>query len=200
MLVKWAIEGRRKTAKAKLSATEYDRHGGATTSAPFSTGSLTEKDRPQITGIPVEPETTAQALTAQLDRLNFEQDAALARSNESDGDRAFRRIRAEERDTMLRDDKLLALAGPDLPRHQSHPGSQEAQSSLPLTEANIEKLVHEQDGNSNDMRGTLSDRDSNIVNRAYSTTRTHDRVVSRPSLTEQKHRESEQTITREGPS
>jgi hypothetical protein len=200
MLVKWAIEGRRKTAKAKLSASEYDRHGGATTSAPFSTGSLTEKDRPQITGIPVEPETTAQALTAQLDRLNFEQDAALARSNESDGDRAFRRIRAEERDTMLRDDKLLALAGPDLPRHQSHQGSQEAESSLPLTEANIEKLVHEQDGNSNDMRGPSSDRDSNIVNRTHSTPRTQDKVASRPSLTEQRHRESEQTITREGPS
>jgi hypothetical protein len=199
MLVKWAIEGRRKTAKAKLSATEDDRHGGATTSAPFSTESLTQKNRPQSTGIQVEPETTAQALTAQLDRLNFEQDAALARSTETDGDRAIRRIHAEERDTMLRDDKLLALTGHDLPRHQSHEGSKEAQSSLPLTEANIEKLVHEQDGNLNDQRGPLSDRDSNIVNRPHSTIRTHEKVLSRPSLTEQRHRESEQTITREGP-
>jgi hypothetical protein len=106
MLVKWAIEGRRKAAKAKPSTNVNDQH----VDVP-SIDNLGGKDHPQATGSPVEPETTAQALTAQLDRLHFENDAALARSSESDGDRAMRRIQAEERDTMLRNDKLLSLTG-----------------------------------------------------------------------------------------
>ena len=197
MLVKWAIEGRRKTAKPKPSAIDDDRRGGATTSASSSTESLSGKDRPQIAGLPVEPETTAQvahALTARLDRLHFQNNAAIARSSESDGDRAMRRIYAEERDTMLRDDKLLSLTGPDLLRHNSHQ-ARDAEPSMPLTEENIEKLVHEQDGDSNAPRTPTSDGDSNTVNQPQSTSES--RLGTRPSLTEARLRESEQTITKE---
>jgi len=200
MLVKWAIEGRRKTAKIRLSTNEDDRHGGASTSAPFSTARPSGKDRPEIAGLPVESETTAQALTAQLDRLHFEEDAALARSAESDGDRALRRIQAEERDTMLRDDRLLALTGPDLLRHNSHNGSKEAEPTMPLTEENIEKLVHGQEGNSHAQRKhSVDDGDSNIVNHSIPDSR-HSKGLLRPSLTDSRQRESEQTITtKQGP-
>jgi hypothetical protein len=197
MLVKWAIEGRRKTAKTKLSTNINDRHGGASTSAPFSTASLSGKDRPQIAGSPVEPETTAQALTAQLDRLHFENDAALARSSETNADRAMRRIQAEERDTMLRDDKLLSLTGPDMLCHSSHQGSQEAEPPMPLTEENIEKLVHEQDTTTVAHKRS-SDGDSRDVNHNHSINDSRiERAFSRPSLRDQQHRESEQTITKE---
>jgi CheY-like chemotaxis protein len=198
MLVKWAIEGRRKTAKANLSPKVGDRHGGASTSAPFSTANPSRKHRPQNAGSPVEPETTAQALTTKLDRLNFENDAALARSSESDGDRAMRRIQAEERDTMLRDDKLLSLTGPDMIRHKSHQDTREAESSMPLTEENIEKLVHGQDGDSSSgVRKQPSDADSNIVNPTDSVINNRlAKVLSQPSLSDKRQRDSEQTVTR----
>ncbi|KAL5121232.1 hypothetical protein ACEQ8H_000700 [Pleosporales sp. CAS-2024a] len=145
MLVKWAIEGRRKTAKTKMDKDRLDR---ASTSALFSTTRDKGKDRRQLTDPPpAGAETTAQALTTQLDRLHFETDAALARSSESNGDRAMRRIQAEERDTMLRDDKLLSLTGPDTVRHGDRPVSSHAERLMlmPLTEENIERLAHEQD-------------------------------------------------------
>ncbi|KAH7408268.1 hypothetical protein DE146DRAFT_752408 [Phaeosphaeria sp. MPI-PUGE-AT-0046c] len=205
MLVKWAIEGRRKTAKTMLSSNVDDRHGNASTSVSVPRTSPGSKDRPQDAGSLVEPETTAQALTAQLDRLNFETGAALARSSESNGDRAMRRIHAEERDTMLRDDKLLALTtSPKVLRPNNHQDMPEVEMPMPLTEENIEKLVHGQDGNSKTPHKSPSDRDSNVVNQihnfATTTTTTPEMAPSRPSLLETRHRDSEQTVTREGPS
>jgi hypothetical protein len=197
MLVKWAIEGRRKTAKAKLSTNDSDRHGGAAT---FPTRNRRGKDRPQIAGSPVEPETTAHALTAQLDRLYFENDTALARSCETDGDRALRRIQAEERDTMLRDDKLLSLTGPDMLRHDNLQSVKDAEAPMPLTEENIEKLVHGQDTTGPARKRSSGGYDSNSVNQNHSITRRIvEDVISRPSLTGTKHRESEQTITKGAP-
>jgi hypothetical protein len=198
MLVKWAIEGRRKTAKTSLSPKGDDRHGGASISAPFSTPDPGEVHRPRNAGSPVRPETTAQALTTKLDRLHFESDAALARSSESDGDRAMRRIHAEERDTMLRDDKLLSLTGPDLIRHKSNQDTREAESSMPLTEENIEKLVHGQEGDPNGGRKHSFDAVSNTVNPTDSVTNNNRlaEVLSRPSLSEQRQRDSEQTVTK----
>jgi hypothetical protein len=196
MLVKWAIEGRRKAAKTRPTLNDHDRQGGASTSALSSRDSLSGRDPPQIAGLPAESETTAQALTAHLDRLHFEEDAALARSSDTDGDRAMRRIHAEERDTLLRDDKLLSLTGPQLPCHNSHQG-REPEPRMPLTEENIEKLVHEQDGDSNASRKQMSDGDSNVVNQPISTQHSNcGTVLSRPPMPEMRHRDSEQTVTR----
>jgi hypothetical protein len=189
MLVKWAIEGRQKTAKATPAACDDDRHIGSP-----SIHGLGEKDLRQAAGSPVESETTAHALTAELDRLHFEHDAALKRSSESNGDRATRRIQAEERDTMLRNDKLLSLTG----LHDSH-RSEDTEPCMPLTEENIEKLVHEQhDENLNAPHNQGSDKDSNVVNQPESTTNSGlTSTAPRPSLRETRFRESEQTI-REG--
>lgn len=192
MLVKWAIEGRRKTAKIKPSANDDDRQRGATATVKENKSG---KDRPHNAGLPAEPETTAQALTAQLDRLHYANDQTLARSAESDGDRAMRRIQAIERDTMLRDDKLLSLTGPEMLRHNSHQG-RENDPSLPLTEENIEKLVHEQDGDSKVSRARTSDAESNEDNQPDSMV-DNKLGKARPSLLEARHRESEQTVTKE---
>jgi hypothetical protein len=191
MLVKWAIEGRRKTAKTtsstNLSVHDNDLRGGASTSAPFSTA---KTHRPQNAGSPVGPETTAQALTTKLDRLHFENDAALARSSESDGDRA-----------MLRDDKLLSLTGPDMTRQKSQQDTREAESLMPLTEENIEKLAHEQDGDSNGERKSSSEDDSKIANQTDSIINNRlVKVSSRPTLSEKRFRNSEQTVIRGGAS
>lgn len=205
MLVKWALEGRRKTAKTSPSNNVHDRHRNASTLVSVPTTSPSSKDRPQDAGSLVEPETTAHALTVQLDRLNFETDGALARSSESNGERALRRIHAEERDTMLRDDKLLALTtGPDMYRPNSHQDIPDAESPMPLTEENIEKLMHGQEGNSKTTRKSSSDKESNVANQIQSfATTTSNNPEMRPSLLDIRHRDSErslQTVTREGPS
>ncbi|RAR08620.1 putative histidine kinase HHK6p [Stemphylium lycopersici] len=141
MLVKWAIEGRRKTAKGTPSAIDNDRRGVA---KPKPRKRSSAKDHPRTAGTSLESETTAQALTAELDRLHYQSDAAFARSSENEGERAMRRINAEERDRKLRDEKLYSLVGPQLRLHDATEGPQ-SEPSMPLTEANIEKLVHEQD-------------------------------------------------------
>jgi hypothetical protein len=192
MLVKWALEGRRKTAKDKPSTSDNDRHGVA---IPNSKVGSRAKDHPREAGISVESETTALALTAELDRLHYQSDAAFARSNENEGERAMRRIHAEERDTKLRDEKLLSLVGPQLIRHNSSQGPHN-EPSMPLTEANIEKLVHEQDADSPIARksGSPDELDSNRTNNAHSMSNTRQPTLARPGLEESRHRDSERTI------
>jgi hypothetical protein len=196
MLVKWAIEGRRKTAAAKVALVDNYRQGDASDSVPASGAELGGQDRPQTTGEPVEPETTAHALTAQLDRLNYEKDVALARSFDNDGDRTLRRIHAQERDKMLRDNKLLALTGPQILRHNSHPG-QESIPSMPLTEENIEKLVHEQDIDISTSRKS-PDENSSMINQGYSQSDLGTNIA-RPQLPKTLRHGSERTITKDSP-
>lgn len=194
MLVKWAIEGRRKAAKTSFTVNDSDRQTSAPTTSEKRSSA---KKHAQKKGSADEPETTAHALTAQLDRLHFENDAMLARSAESDGDTAMRRIRAMERDTMLRDDKLLSLSGPEQLSHNSLKERQN-QPSMPLTEENIEKLVHAQEGDSKRPHHN-SDNESNEVNQPHSTVDSGAGKI-RPSLTETRLRESQQTVTRASPS
>lgn len=200
MLVKWAIEGRRKTAKLQPSANDHDQHAGTLQQDPPSNTNVRGKDRPHNAGspgAPREPETTAHALTAQLDRLHFESDAAFAKSSESNGDRAMRRIHAEERDTMLRDDKLLALTGPPMSRHNSHQ-PRESVSSTPLTEANVEKFTHAHDDGPIDAhtRHASPDVDSAAAVQHRSSIDNRDLLAVRPSIAEARPRQkSELTIT-----
>ncbi|KAL6711984.1 hypothetical protein ACN47E_003027 [Coniothyrium glycines] len=193
MLVKWAIEGRRKTATPKLSTNVDDRHGNALSSAPTPMVGLGSIAGPPMRSLPAESETTAQALTAQLDRLHYQSDAAMAKSTEDEGDRAMRRIRAEERDTKLRDEKLLSLVGPQLIRHNSTQRP-EAEPSMPLTAENIERLVHEQDGEPGPRNTSSPGADSSMVNMPHSRTNSKQQTLVRPGLVERRLQESEQTI------
>lgn len=196
MLVKWAIEGRRKTANAKPSINAPDRHGNVPTSTPQATDNVSVKDRSQIASQPDRPETTASALTAQLDRLHYQSDAAFARTTENEADRALRRIQAEERDTKLRDDKLLSLTGPQLHRHGTAQG-RENEPTMPLTEENMERFSHAQEGDVIPRRPTDSpDAGSDVVNQPHSRTQSRaEHLAPRPSLSESRLRESQQTIT-----
>lgn len=203
MLVKWAI-ARRKTAKTKPTTNGIDRHSTSSASAPISSDGQSAKDLPQVAGLPVRSETTAQALTAQLDRLHYQNDAAFARTTEDEGDRAMRRIQAEERDTKLRDDKLLSMVEPQLIRHDNHhPQGQQNEESMPLTEENIEKLVHEQEEGEPPHHpphrsNSIFDGNSSIMaNRPDSgrESRHAHQLGLRPSLHDMRLRESEQTVT-----
>jgi hypothetical protein len=196
MLVKWAIEGRRKAAKAEPSVNAPDRQGNVSTLAPSAVDSVSAKDRSQIASQPDRPETTASALTAELDRLHYQNDAAFARTSENEADRAMRRIQAEERDTKLRDDKLLSLTGPQLHRHGTVQG-RESEPTMPLTEENMERFSHAQEGEPVPRRSMESpEAGSDVVNQPHSRTQSRvEQLVPRPSLTESRLRESQQTVT-----
>lgn len=200
MLVKWAIEGRRKTAKAQSSINVPDRHGSLSTLPSSATESVSAHNRSQITSQPDQSETTASVLTAQLDRLHYQSDAAFARTAENEADRALRRIQAEERDTKLRDHKLLSLTGPQPHRHGSAQG-QDHEPTMPLTEENIEKLTHAQDGDAAPRRPTQSpETGSEVVNQPQSRTQsTVDKLVPRSSLSDVRGRESQQTAIPQSP-
>ncbi|KAF2627976.1 putative histidine kinase group protein-like protein [Macroventuria anomochaeta] len=195
MLVKWAIEGRRKTAKAKPSVNAPDRHGNLSTLASSAMDSVSAKDRSQTASQPDRPETTASAPTTQLDRLHYQSDAALARTSENEAERALRRIQAEERDTKLRDDKLLSLTGPQLHCHGTAQG-RENESTMPLTEENMERFTHVQDGGAIPRRPTESpEAGSDVVNQPHSRTQSRaEHLAPRLSLSESSA-PSQQTIT-----
>jgi YesN/AraC family two-component response regulator len=198
MLVKWAIEGRRKRAKLSQSRNVEDHQRRLSMSAistnATSSASAQLNDRPQISQLPVESETTVQdpALT-ELDRLHFENDTALAKSTETDGDRALRRIHAEEMASNLRDDKLLSLTGPELHRHGSY---QEEESQLPLTQENMQKLENAADPDL-PSKSRQPDGDSSVALEPSSRTQsmTRESSIARPSLSDLRMCDSEQTVT-----
>lgn len=125
-------------AKALATANEQDLQGGASTPSP--TAQNPRDHLPQIAQPPTSETAASPALTAQLDRLHYQSDTALAKSSETDGDRALRRIYAEEMASSLRDDKLLSLTGPD----RLHPiNGLDSVPKLPLTHENVQKLDKE---------------------------------------------------------
>ncbi|KAF1951884.1 hypothetical protein CC80DRAFT_423851 [Byssothecium circinans] len=135
MLVKWAIEGRREMA----SGSDEDLPCSALTTAKTA---QKLHDLPHIPQLPATSETPAHpSLTAELDRLHFTSDPAVAKSSETSGDRAMQRIQAEEKASNLRDDKLLPLTG----SQRRRPASPEEASSLPLTQENMQRLEKEKE-------------------------------------------------------
>ncbi|KAK6432281.1 hypothetical protein LTR95_011552 [Oleoguttula sp. CCFEE 5521] len=130
MLVKWALEGRRKRAVA-------ERNGVSLTSHTSGTGSLGSGESPE------------EHLSRELDRLEYTQRHALERISESANDTAMRQQRAEEKAMTLRDD-LLVESGED-PRKRLGRGLSEqnvhdaeerefTSGSHALTAANMQKL------------------------------------------------------------
>ncbi|EUC32387.1 hypothetical protein COCCADRAFT_5919 [Bipolaris zeicola 26-R-13] len=194
MLVKWALEGRRKAARETPCTNDKDRRSKT---VPNPGNSFSASDHPRTAGMSLESETTAQALTAELDRLHYQSDAAFARSSENESERAMRRIHAEERDRKLRDEKLFSLVGPQLLHHEASEGPH-SEPSMPLTVENIEKLVHEQDADGSITRKSPSpdEMDSGATDHApHSVSEDNNHLgVPRPGLQQVRNRESEQTI------
>ena len=105
MLIRWAIEGKRKRAEAASSSTR-----------PSSSTSLSLPQRP-----PLDRATSsftsdnasaspADQLSSELDRLDYMQRAATQRSEETPSDKAMRQQRAEEKAMALRDEALRLSA------------------------------------------------------------------------------------------
>ncbi|KAF2468202.1 uncharacterized protein BDR25DRAFT_58603 [Lindgomyces ingoldianus] len=200
MLVRWALEGRKKLAKMPISRTVEDHQPASTpTKDKPNTPARPSNDQQQIFQHPTAPETVAQypALTADLDRLHFESNAALAKTEETDGDRALRRIEAEEMASNLRDDKLLSWAGPPrIHRHHNYQGA--GGPTHELTQENMQKFTHEREGEpTHPRRAREHDANSSVAMepRSRSESRARDSPSLRPSLSDVRLRESERTVT-----
>ena len=139
MLVKWALEGRR---KKKLREGLSSRHTDHDSSCADTESSFISPGIPE--SIPV-PENINQARAIA--------DSSTLPGIESEGDRGMQRVEAEEKATALRDDKLLAASEAHL--HHVMPGSPaigpSVRPGLPtaaLTEENMGILDREHDESS----------------------------------------------------
>ncbi len=97
MLIKWAIEGRKKRAEATAApetTLRTPKRPGAQTNVSF-TSDRSDLQDPQ------------EHLTSELDRLEFAHRTAFERSSESTGDLAIQQQQAEEKAITLRNDVLM---------------------------------------------------------------------------------------------
>lgn len=130
MLVKWALEGRRKR-------TELGKLGGQANRPPTRRAPSSFNSRESI-------ESPQDHLTSELDRLEYNQRNALERSSETAGDTAERKQRAEEKAITLRND-LLKESGED-PKTKlgkgpgEHDASRRDSEETKLTLANVKKF------------------------------------------------------------
>ncbi|KAI9812484.1 MAG: hypothetical protein M1827_004715 [Pycnora praestabilis] len=152
MLLKWAIEGRRKDKK------DFD-HSSEDLSAGHDSN-CTEVGTPDLSeiGSTSNPEAVAASSTAPSPKTHHQLNNLSTTANfpgvETEGDRGMRRVEAEEKATSLRDDKLLQAGDPHL--HTNPPGSIgaiSARGGAALTEENIGKLTNEQPGGRNGRDG-----------------------------------------------
>ena len=136
MLVKWAIEGRKKRAdlvKGPVHAPK--RPPGSRNPSSFASASSNLQ-------------TPQERLDMELDRLEFAHRAAFERSSESANDLALRHQQNEEKAIALRDDLLLQSGEDPKTRlgrgvseedHHHHDGTMSKESPAALTAENIEK-------------------------------------------------------------
>ena len=154
MLIKWAIEGRKKRAELeshKSFPKKSQRPSGSRTHSSFKSETSSNLQTPQ------------EHLSSELDRLEFAHRAAFDRSSESAGDLALRHQRAEEKAISLRDD-LLIESGED-PRSRlgrgisddGHHHDTEKGGSNALTLENMQKFAQ------NDRMARLKKEDSGLT-------------------------------------
>jgi len=103
MLVKWAIEGRRKREELLRDSSKLLRPSTSRAPSSFETN-VSSVESPQ------------DHLISELDRLEYTQRNALERSSETADTVAMRKQTAEEKAMSLRDDMLIQSA--DSPRNQ----------------------------------------------------------------------------------
>ena len=128
MLIKWAIEGKRKRTEAKsLSMNQLQRPSNMRNQSSFTNDSQTSQEH----------------LASQMDRLELAERAAVQRSSESVGDHVLRKQQADEKASSLRDDALIESGGDpklrlgrgtsDQSHHEAEPSSADA-----LTTENVQ--------------------------------------------------------------
>ena len=99
MLVKWAIEGRRKRNELEKAASED--------SSSRQTRPVSVRNPSSFMSNASTMQTSEEHLTSELDRLDFAHRAALERSSETANDSVHRQHQQEEKAISLRDDVLM---------------------------------------------------------------------------------------------
>ena len=134
ILVKWAIEGRRKRVELEKSPRKK-RPASSRNPSSFASETSSSMQSPQ------------EHLASELDRLEFAHRAAFERSSEAPNDIALKHRAAEEKAISLRDDVLMesgtdpkARLGRGLSEDNSYHHDAKHGSPTALTAENVEKL------------------------------------------------------------
>lgn len=131
MLIKWAIEGRKKRVELKNNPSLLKRPGMKQNHSFTASETSSNLVTPQ------------EHLSSEVDRLEFVNQQRFATSSETDSERANRQIKAEEQAMSLRDHELIE-AGEDPKTKLGKGVGEEAQTpqgaGIALTEANMEKF------------------------------------------------------------
>nr|POE48330.1 two-component system protein a [Quercus suber] len=153
MLVKWAIEGRRKRAdlaKSRAKGTENSRPPNVRSTSSFVSESSSARQDPQ------------EHLSSELDRLEFAHRAAI---EQSAGDLALQQQAAEEKAISLRDDVLIE-SGED-PKlklgHRNVPPTNDEDTRGKLTQENMLKFSQTDRLKQEERKQTMDDGSSSIV-------------------------------------
>lgn len=99
MLIKWAIEGRRKRAQLASNALSVPSRNSKRPGIPRNTSSFTS----EASTMP----SPQEQLVSKLDRIEFAHRAAFENASETASDRAMHEQQAEEKAIALRDDVLM---------------------------------------------------------------------------------------------
>ncbi|KXS98134.1 hypothetical protein AC578_9392 [Pseudocercospora eumusae] len=132
MIVKWAIEGKRKRAELRRNPRAFQRPSNPRNHSSFTTQSDNSMHTPQ------------EHLASEIDRLEFVHESTFRTSAETEAERAERQQRAEEQAIALRDHELIE-AGDD-PKSKLGKGVSDEQypsqaaSKTALTAENMEKF------------------------------------------------------------
>lgn len=174
MLVKWAIEGKKKRAELRSNpAALKTRPINPRAASSFASESSTSMQTPQ------------EQILGHLDRLEYAHRAALEQSAESEGDRSLRQLHAEEQAITLRDHELIE-AGEDprkklgeLGKGYGDDSQSEEHPSTALTTENMSKFAQNNrigklarvesgllDDNSSSARATAADTETITRNTA----------------------------------
>ncbi|KAK4550066.1 hypothetical protein LTR36_003033 [Oleoguttula mirabilis] len=133
MLVKWAIEGKRKRAELAKDPGRLQRPGAGAHSSSFTSDNGSSKSHEEV--------------YSQLDRRDYANRAAAERSAESTGDSAIRHQKAEEKAISLRDDALIESGGNHKTRvgrgvtDGNHEREKDTSSTTALTAENMQRLA-----------------------------------------------------------
>ncbi|KAF2217723.1 hypothetical protein CERZMDRAFT_31705 [Cercospora zeae-maydis SCOH1-5] len=169
MLIKWAIEGRRKRAELKSNpallsqrARPGMQHNTSFTGSEGSSNLVTPQDH----------------LSSEVDRLEFVNSHRFAASSETTSERADRQIRAEEQAMSLRDHELIEAGEDPKTRLGKGVGDDAHQVEQPgastaLTEANMEKFERKDrmaqlkrvdtDGENSSMMATIAETEGSAL-------------------------------------
>lgn len=160
MLVKWAVQGRRKqemdpaqgrnsTVPETIQESGDDSNDHTASSKKASSSPPTP--RTESTEFGENDGDKRNSLTPALDRISYRESSAMQRTDESEGERAVRRAQQEEKAADLRDAKLLSSTNDphkrprDIQKATEQTPQRRGEASHALTRENMEKLVEEQE-------------------------------------------------------